>query len=211
MKIDLHVHTNASDGEFSPEEVIELSLRQNLDVIAITDHNSLSGIIDSEKIKVVPGIELSCDEKKLGFMEVHVLGLFIQETKKLKDFLIQRKKTRINPDIKKAIELIKQAKGIPILAHPGVYKEEDILELVDYFKKSGGLGIEVFYPYDKIYSVLEGKTDYLEKIILNLARKNSFIITGGSDFHGKSRNVQLGGKLTEEKEFKKLINIAKSS
>lgn len=81
MKFDLHVHTNHSDGLFSPEEVIDLAVSQNLQGIAITDHDSITGIEIAihhskkyDNFIIIPGIEISCihnDE------EVHLLGYFI--------------------------------------------------------------------------------------------------------------------------------------
>lgn len=81
MKFDLHVHTNHSDGLFSPEEVVDLAASHNLQGIAITDHDSVTAIelaiIHSKRYNdfmVIPGIEISCvhnDE------EVHLLGYFI--------------------------------------------------------------------------------------------------------------------------------------
>lgn len=81
MYFDLHVHTNHSDGMFSPEKVIDLARERNLQGIAITDHDTVSGIdiaMDFSKnyknFKVIPGIEFSTifnDE------EVHILGYFI--------------------------------------------------------------------------------------------------------------------------------------
>ena len=44
MKTDLHIHTTESDGDFSPEEIIEKAVKAKLRVIAITDHDVVSGI-----------------------------------------------------------------------------------------------------------------------------------------------------------------------
>ena len=41
MKSDLHIHTNYSDGVFSPEKVIDTAIEANLDVIALTDHDNI--------------------------------------------------------------------------------------------------------------------------------------------------------------------------
>lgn len=81
MRFDLHVHTNHSDGILSPSKVVDLAVQQQLNGIAITDHDTISGIEDAIKqsfkynnFKVIPGIEFSCvyrDE------EVHILGYFI--------------------------------------------------------------------------------------------------------------------------------------
>ncbi|MBS3097312.1 PHP domain-containing protein [Candidatus Woesearchaeota archaeon] len=100
--IDLHIHTNASDGELSPEEVVDEAIKQNLKAVAITDHDTTSGIesainyFKNKKIKIVPGIEISCYEKNRGFEEVHVLGLFIEhKNKELVRFTEKIKKDRI--------------------------------------------------------------------------------------------------------------------
>lgn len=81
MKADLHVHTTASDGRHSPEEIVRLAVDAGLDVIAITDHDSVDGIdpalLVSQEfpgLKVVPGVEVSTDVRR---GEVHVLGYFI--------------------------------------------------------------------------------------------------------------------------------------
>ncbi len=78
--VDLHIHTHFSDGTFSPEEVVECAVKNNLAAIAITDHDSLRGIgpamISSEKyqLEIVPGVELTAeaDDK-----ELHILGYYI--------------------------------------------------------------------------------------------------------------------------------------
>ena len=63
--IDLHVHTTASDGTYTPEEVVNLALKKELSVIAITDHDTVSGVesamdaANGNKIAIVPGVEIS--------------------------------------------------------------------------------------------------------------------------------------------------------
>ena len=64
--IDLHVHSNASDGTLSPTEVVRLAFSSGLSAIALTDHDTTGGIpealsaAEAVGIEVVPGIELSC-------------------------------------------------------------------------------------------------------------------------------------------------------
>lgn len=80
-KVDLHIHTNHSDGFYSPEEIILKAKENELEAISITDHDNLSGINDAiEKgneigIEVIPGLEISSDIKD---REIHILGYFIQ-------------------------------------------------------------------------------------------------------------------------------------
>lgn len=81
--VDLHVHTNASDGSNPPEEVIRLAAEAGLQAIAITDHDNTNALTRSIAagreygLEVIPGIELSADYKGI---EVHILGYFIAPT-----------------------------------------------------------------------------------------------------------------------------------
>lgn len=82
MLVDFHVHSNASDGTFSPKEIFEKA--KGFTAIALTDHDNCDGIADWAG---VPGIELSIDPGK-GFHKFHLLGLGIDhENAALKAFL----------------------------------------------------------------------------------------------------------------------------
>ena len=76
-KIDLHIHTTASDGTLSPKEVVDLAIETGLSAIAITDHDTVAGVEEAieyakdKPIKVIPGVEISTN---LGRQEVHMLG-----------------------------------------------------------------------------------------------------------------------------------------
>lgn len=80
---DLHVHTNLSDGVFSPEEAVRYAKEVGLSAISITDHDSTEGvaaaILEGEKIgvEVIPGVELSTEVKETGTSEMHILGYFL--------------------------------------------------------------------------------------------------------------------------------------
>ena len=81
MKADLHLHTTASDGRSSPEEIVRKAAKRGLGVIAITDHDSTEGIAAALKeaesfssLLVIPGVEISTDVPN---GEVHILGYFI--------------------------------------------------------------------------------------------------------------------------------------
>ena len=102
--VDLHAHTTESDGSFTPEELILEAKRVGLSAIAITDHDSISGIkkaapIASEcDIELIPGVELSTD---YNGKEVHVVGLFIDIENKY--FLRKIKEFKENRDNRNAI------------------------------------------------------------------------------------------------------------
>ena len=78
MIIDLHTHTTASDGELTPQELIGRAEQLGVDMLAITDHDSIDGlqaVIDRPStVALVPGVELSC---VWGRQLIHVVGLAI--------------------------------------------------------------------------------------------------------------------------------------
>ncbi len=78
-KWDLHIHSKASDGDGSPEQIIAAAKEKNIDVIALTDHHTAKYIDETkkqgeqEKIKVISGIEF---RSEYGEKSVHFIGLF---------------------------------------------------------------------------------------------------------------------------------------
>lgn len=245
MRFDLHVHTNYSDGVYTPENLIDLAIANNLDGIAITDHDTVNGIEDAllyikkiDKFKVIPGIEFSCVYNN---EEVHILGYFIhfrdkniiETTEILRNSRINRgiemiKKInnlgfeieledvmvfsgernigrphigramvkkgyvksvpeafekyldrgkpayveRYKISIKETINLIKSSGGLAVLAHPGLLKDQNI---INYCISLGIDGIECIHS--------KHKEDQMNKYI-EIAKLNNVFITGGSDFHG---------------------------
>ncbi len=79
-RIDLHTHSNASDGELSPVELVQLALERGLEALALTDHDSVAGLdaaiqtAQGTRLQVIPGVELSADVPQ---NEVHVLGYWM--------------------------------------------------------------------------------------------------------------------------------------
>ena len=79
-RIDLHVHTLASDGSDAPETVVRKAAAAGLRAVAITDHDSFSGLPaalaagKTHGVEVVPGVELST---VWGGEEVHLLGYYM--------------------------------------------------------------------------------------------------------------------------------------
>ena len=105
LKVDFHVHTTSSDGVISPTEVVQRAHRNNVKYLAITDHDTLSGLNEAfeESLKyditLIPGIELSTQHNNES---IHILGFFkddsyknqelIEELAKIKDHRIVRAK-----------------------------------------------------------------------------------------------------------------------
>lgn len=275
--IDLHIHTKASDGGLSPTQVVELAIKKGMKAIAITDHDTVSGIpeallaCENKPIQLVQGIELSCHEPGLKGT-IDVLGLFIDyQSKSFVDFIqrcrndrvaekqemirklnalgyaitfeelkdasgeslgrpgiarlliekypeefmmvsdvfdrllgegkaayVHRKKT----NIKEAIDIIHEAKGVTVLAHPGRYK--DYTRVIDVFVRSGGEGIETDYPYGKILGIDSSKSARLNMELCAIAHRRNLLMSGGSDFHDFKRKSELGDGGVNDEEFDQL-------
>lgn len=78
--IDLHVHSNCSDGTYTPEELVAYALEKGLKAFALTDHDTTAGIARAQRaasgtgLELIPGIELSTEYKG---KDIHILGLGI--------------------------------------------------------------------------------------------------------------------------------------
>lgn len=244
MIADLHLHTNESDGTWTPKQLVLQAAKHSLAAIAITDHDTTAGIREASKyapttLEIIPGVELSCGGT--GFEEVHILGLWIDvNTPSLQEHLAFMRRARLermdkillrlqemgiflshadvakfasknvlsrshvasalvergivstktdafekyigedgpayvarsklNPE--RAIDLILGAGGVPILAHPGLLKNLNVLPRLT---AAGLVGIEVIHP-----SHSQEKTDFF----LEIADKWKLLPSGGSDCHG---------------------------
>lgn len=245
MIVDLHCHTTASDGTYSPEKLVLAAQRKKINILSVTDHDTISALplltpLCAEKnIRLIPGIEISCHCQE---EEIHILAYafdpdspllfqFIEKQKKdrvqrLKDMLQHLEKANVfisweevqrhihsesaagRPHVARALvykgyasslhdaflnyltpgkagyvprqkipaefvlDLISKINGISVLAHPGLLKNQEILE---HLPQKGLQGIEAYHPSHKAWQ----KTHYAK-----WAGERKLFITGGSDFHG---------------------------
>lgn len=271
MIYDMHVHSTASDGILSPQEIIAKAIDMGLAGIALTDHDTVDGIAtavsflkkQSVEFTFIPGVELNTE---VDNKEVHILGYFIDITQqeilqkmaeirqqrkvradkivcKLKNLGLKITMDEVNksaggdllgrPHIAQAlvhngeassveevfekyiakgrpayvprykftpleaIAMVKNAGGIAILAHPGLIRDDRIVENI---VEMGVEGLEVNYPEHS----MEEKQKYLE-----IVRKNQLLMTGGSDFHGYGSTggrSLLGSAGVNEYEIKKIFD-----
>ena len=253
MKIvDLHVHSNKSDGTCSPSELVDLAIQKGLSAFALTDHDTTAGLDEAieyakgRDIEVVPGIEFSTeyqgrDIRVLGLAIVYRAPVFADRLQAFVDSRIGRNRkmcrnlTEAGIDISyeklmaaypgavitrahyarylldhgyvkslpeaferyvgdhcpyfvprekvtpvQAVQLIRQAKGIPVLAHPTLYHmgKDALQKLVSSLTEAGLVGLEAVYS---TYSAGE------EREMRQLALRNGLLISGGSDFHGSNK------------------------
>jgi predicted metal-dependent phosphoesterase TrpH len=272
LKADLHLHTNKSDGLFSPSELVATAKRYGLAAIAITDHDTVDGIdegIDAgraENITVVPGIEFNT---QIGREELHILGYYINRNyDRLKSLVmelraaryrrIERMVDKLNnlglritieqvmdecredasvgrphvaralkkagyvTDIKeafekhigfdrpafveryklppdKAIDIIKSAGGVPVLAHPGLLQcKEHVFMCIE----DGIQGIEVYHSRHSASDSI---------VFADIANRYGLIPTGGSDCHGdrdNDGNLLMGSVTVTYDTVERLIECA---
>ncbi len=109
--IDFHVHTTASDGQYSPTEIIKLAKEKNLTAMAITDHDTVSGLAEGEKaareegLRFIRGTELNI-QWPTG--EFHLLGLGLKEiSPSLEEIIANLQKNRSDRNLQ-MFELLKE-------------------------------------------------------------------------------------------------------
>lgn len=115
--IDLHVHSTASDGSFTPSELVDYAIKKDICAFALTDHDTCDGIISAldycqtqdispECFQLIPGIELSTE---YNGKDIHILGLNIDyhniELQKSIDLFQSLRTSRNSKMIKKLNDL----------------------------------------------------------------------------------------------------------
>ena len=101
QRVDLHAHSTASDGTYTPTELVQLAADLGLRAVAITDHDTVAGVPEALEagrrlgIEVVPGIEISSDYLDTG---AHILGYFVDPDspalQEVIDWFIEERVTR---------------------------------------------------------------------------------------------------------------------
>ena len=266
---DLHLHTQFSDGTFTPEELVLQAQKCGLACIALTDHDTVEGCLRAAtacaavKMDFITGAELTAEHADT---EVHILGYFLDtENQVLLEKIAKFQAVRQNriremcaalnqlgiplqaesvfalancrspgrPHVARAlvkeklvasldeaferflkknrpawvpkakmsalesVELIHQAGGLAVMAHPGLNRTDDIIpDLVD----AGLDGIECFHT--KHSTVMAER--YLE-----IAEKYDLLVTGGSDCHGFSKKAPLIGTVKLPYEHVEKLYAAK--
>lgn len=250
---DLHLHTNFSDGTFSPEELVLQAQKSGLASIAVTDHDSVEACARAAaacvavNMELIPGTELTAENEDT---ELHILGYFldtrnerllaeISKFQAVRQNRVHEMVARINESgvplevesvfelanckspgrphvaramvkaklvknldeaferfLKKgrpawvpkskisaldAIELVHQAGGLAVMAHPGLNRTDNI---IPGLVAAGLDGIECFHT--------KHSTTMSERY-LEIADKYNLLVTGGSDCHGFSKGKPLIG------------------
>ena len=114
-KVDLHIHSTASDGRLSPQEIVYRAVELGITIIAIADHDTVAGIAPAlaaakvfPELKVIPAIEISTD---VPGDEVHVLGYFIDYTN---SHFISRLESMRRSRVERAQKMVAKLKGLGV-------------------------------------------------------------------------------------------------
>lgn len=243
---DLHNHTTASDGTYTPSELVYHAKMEGLHAIGVTDHDTTDGLEEAiiagkeHDLEIVPGIEINT---QMDNREIHILGYFIDYSLPwFQDILMDIKNIRYSraekmiynlnrlhgmklnfkdildkaggrdnvgrPHIARAmidkgivdnipeafekyigegcsayvgryklsaeegIKIIKDARGAPVLAHPGLIGNDSMIEKLIPL---GLMGIEAYHSKH---------SDHQSEHYACIGKSKGLIVTGGSDCHG---------------------------
>lgn len=112
------------------------------------------------------------------------------------------------PRMEEAAALIREAGGLPVLAHPGLYTHaRDLDAMIERAARLGVLGLEVWYPYDKTRVCRGCSREDLRRMFAHfegLADRLGLAKTGGSDFHGSRKDIHLGEQGMTWEQFEAL-------
>ncbi len=268
VRIDLHVHSTASDGTDPPAEVVRRAGAAGLDVVALTDHDTTAGVTAASDalppgLTLVPGMELSC---LLDGNSMHMLAYLFDredpaltaETGLIRDDRTHRARAMVGrlqelgapvtweqvtriaagavvgrphiaramaeagvvatpsgaftadwigdggrahvgryaPAPERAIALVRDAGGVPVLAHPRSPGYEIGDEVITRLAAVGLAGVEVFHP---------DHDDSERSRLAALATRLGLLMTGGSDDHGSFNDSGLGRDTTPPAEYERLV------
>lgn len=128
MKIDLHSHSTCSDGALTPIELVQRAQQMQVDVLAITDHDTVSGVATARdyaensniKLNIISGVELSTSWH--GF-DIHIVGLRVDVNNEL---FLQRLKEQLAERDRRATRICEK---LAKCGHHGIY--DLALEIAD--------------------------------------------------------------------------------
>lgn len=189
--VNLHVHSTFSDGTVEITELVEQAKKKDMKYIAISDHNTLNGYLQTDISKeeiVIPAIEFDC---WYGTVFLHMLGYGVDINNKELQALCAKTKRGTEADWvrilsfkhpRRIINAIHNAGGIAVLAHPACcFTITGLDRLVKNLAKLSMDGIEVYYPYARHRKIVKFHTS---QAVEKVADKYNLIKTGGTDEHG---------------------------
>jgi predicted metal-dependent phosphoesterase TrpH len=189
--IDLHLHSTASDGSDTPSQLINQAINLNLEAIALTDHDTISGLKEFlsfgelRDIIVIPGIEISIrHEPKRELIDIHIIGLNIDHTSpKLVNLINDQIKGRLEQkkSICKRLQdefgYIISFEEVQAIAHGQVVGRPHIVEIM---KKNNPKKVQGKSKNDLFKMISIGGSAFVDrKVELNLEESIDLLLTVG--------------------------------
>lgn len=254
--VDMHLHTNASDGSYSPEEVVRRVQASGVRVFSLTDHDTVAGatrVADMipKGMEFYRGIEFSC---KSGTIKCHILGYSYDETHPAFVEALTEAEAKREAKLAIRIEHLKEVNGIELTANEigeleaipaagkphianilmrrgipgtrtevinrylefGVDNRIPAAQAIRAIRRSGGIAVwahplggenekhmgraELESRLDILQTLgIQGLECYYSRydeaeisMLIEIARERGLLVSGGSDFHGKNKNVSIG-------------------
>lgn len=193
---NFHLHTLASDGQLSPENLVEQALDIGLLDFAITDHHSIQGYRTAQawlshkniaySPRLWPGIEITAN---LLDVEVHLLGYgFNPEHPALAPYLQGTAPMGVAATAEVVIQQLHQAGALVVLAHPARYKRP-LTDLIPAAAKLGIDGVETYYAYGNPRPW--EPTPETTQLVGLFARRFGLLETCGTDTHGMNIRYRI--------------------
>ncbi len=183
VRVDLHCHSDESDGYYSPGEVADFVAQADVRFAALTDHQTVAGLEPFHEVASRRGVTEFAGAEVHALdqgVEIHLLAYGFAP-----DSPAMRELATTVPDAKRAIAAIHEAGGIAVLAHPlnGDRGGEDLETAVE---RLAGLGLDGLEAYYKPYP------DEDRERLVSLADRFGLLTSAGSDFHGPRRDPAHG-------------------
>jgi len=205
MKANLHIHSLASDGKLTPDELIRLLLANKMDLVSLTDHDTMDNVpyfislCEQHKIIAIPGVENSARTKTcfpiLSDDQVHSFHILAFFPTAFNLAYLDRVKVfkSSKPSIYDTIEFIHELSGLAVFAHPqyGISKtwnqtsNKYVYDKIRLPKHIVEQVIDqcVVHHLDGIEAYYEDNTDEETTFLVEIARKHHLITSMGTDFH----------------------------
>ena len=162
--IDLHMHTTASDGTDSPEEIMEHVRQTGLELFAVTDHDGIEGAMEIEKIRsdhpekaeglrFLNGIEFSCRDEEGKY---HILGYGYDETSPVMQETVNQAHENRLKKVTERLRYLEDECGF-------TFKQEDIDALYRNHNPGKPHIANMMIKYGYVSSISEAMTEYLNK------------------------------------------------
>lgn len=181
--MDMHIHTNYSDGEHSIWEIVELIQNNNIGTFSITDHDSICSCMEIKKylpdyLEFYNGVEISSEYQKMG---MHILGYDFDITTEIEELVnsiqMNRKKRCLEliDMLASKYEIIIPDEEIQVILNHSVVGRPHIVEAL-YKLGYGNSNPEIFNRYFKGYTSQTSYRAKLEKVIKIIHQSNGIVV-----------------------------------